>query len=115
MPSFTGTASIILQPGDADVPYSFKFTICSSATANDGSIPFGRTISSAAVTAHTAAGTDATSELIESSTLSDTTVTIELDYPSTTGTGKYHIKFVLTLDNAAKMEFDFNRIYARDF
>ena len=117
MPNFNQrTSEIVLQPGDAAVSYAFNFTISSSATANDGGIPFGETVASATVTIHLddADNTDKTSEVLDSSSLSSNVVTVNLDYPSTTGAGCYHIKFVVTLAGGAVMEFDYNRIRARD-
>jgi len=112
--SFQGVADITLQPGSAGVPYSFTFAACSSATANDGSLPYNTTISSAAVKAFDKAGTDVTDQMIASDSLSTPVVTVALKYPATSGEGKYSIEFVLTLDSGAKMEFDFTRVYAED-
>ena len=117
MPSFDErTSNIILQPGDSKVPYSFTFTINSSATANDGAIPFGQTVTSIVVTVHLddADNTDKTSEVVNSSSLADNIATVLLDYPSTTGAGCYHLNILATLSGSAVMEFDFNRISARD-
>ena len=117
MPSFNQRASeIVLQPGDSAVPYAFGFTINSSATANDGAIPFAQTVTEIAVTVHLddADNTDKTSEVVNSSSLADNILTVFLDYPSTTGAGCYHLKILATLSGSAVMEFDFNRISARD-
>ncbi|MBW2606136.1 MAG: hypothetical protein JRD05_00725 [Deltaproteobacteria bacterium] len=112
--SFQGVESIILQPGSETVPYTFTFAAASSATANDGSIPYGSTISGADVTAFDKDGADRTSEMVVSETNTTTVVTISLKYPATTGNGRYSLEIVLTLSTGAKMEFDFNRVYARD-
>jgi hypothetical protein len=114
MPNFKGNENIQLQPGDLGVPYRFAFSVCTSETANDGAIPYGDSVSSCAVTGHTETGTDVTSELIASSSTSDNAVTVSLNYPSTTGEGNYHLKFVVTTANGVKIEFDFNRIKAKD-
>ena len=112
--SFTGFDSITVQPGTDDAVYTFTFSICSSATANDGAIPFGDTIASAAVKAFFEDGTDASSEALGSISNTTTVVTVPLSYPSTTGIGRYSLEFVLTLTSGAKLEFDFNRLYVRD-
>ena len=112
--SFQGVEDIILQPGSATVPYTFSFAACSSATANDGSIPFGTTISSAVITVFDETGTDKTAEMIASETNTATVLTITLKYPATAGVGRYSIEMLVTLDSGAVMEFDFTRVYAED-
>ena len=112
--SFDTSGIIILQPGSATVPYLFTFTAASSATANDGSIPFGSTIASADIKAFDSLGNDVTSEMIDSETNTNTTVSPVLKYPATTGAGNYSIEFLLTLSTGAVLEFDFTRIYAKD-
>jgi len=112
--SFQGVEDIILQPGSATVPYTFSFAACSSATANDGSIPFGTTISSAVITVFDEVGGDKTTEIISSETNTATVLTISLKYPATAGEGRYSIEMLVTLDNGAIMEFDFTRLYAED-
>jgi len=111
---FQGFDSITIQPGTDAAVYTFTFAICSSATANDGSIPFGDTISDEAVKAFDEDGSDVTGEIVDTSSSSTTVVTVALNYPSTSGAGRYSLEFVLTLASGAKMEFDFSRLYARD-
>ena len=110
--SFQKSETITLQPGSATVPYTFTFAAASSATANDGSIPYGNTISGADVKAFDEAGTDVTSDMIASETNTTLVVTVNLKYPGTEG--RYSLEFVLTLSSGAVMEFDFTRIYAED-
>ena len=112
--SFDTSGIIILQPGSATVPYSFTFAAATSATANDGSIPFGTTISSADVKAFDSLGNDVTAEMVASESNTTLSVTPVLKYPATTGAGNYSIEFLLTLSSAAVLEFDFTRVYARD-
>ena len=112
--SFIGTKDIILQPSCSKVPYTFTFTTCSSATANDGHLPYGTNISSVVVTASKDDGTVATSDLINSSSVATNTITVKLKYPSTNGTGRYFLNFAITLDNvdSTVIDADFKRIYA---
>lgn len=110
--SFTGTKTIRLQPDSDAVPYTFTFPINTSATANDGAIPFGDDISSEAVKAFSEQGTDVTAQMVDSTSSTATIVTVALNYP--TGPGRYSLEFVLTLSSGAIMEFDFTRIYAED-
>jgi len=113
--SFTTSGRIILQPGSATVPYSFTYAAASSATANDGSIPYDSTIASAAVKAFDRSGTDRSAEMIVGAvTVASPVVTVALKYPATTGPGRYSLEFVLTLSTGAIMEFDFTRISATD-
>ena len=112
--SFQGVKSIVIQPGSATVPYMFTFAACSSATANDGSIPFGTTISSAVIKVFDEAGVDKTTEIIASETNTTLVLTISLKYPATAGAGRYSIEMLVTLDSGAIMEFDFTRLYAGD-
>ena len=113
MDSFETSGEIILQPGSSSVPYSFTFDPASSATANDGAIPFDTTISSAAVKAFDIYGADKTSELVVSSSVASPVVNVVLKYPAT-GSGRYSLEFVLTLSTGAGMEFDFTRIRVLD-
>ena len=112
MPDFMNMQDILIQPGDVTVPYSFSMQPCSSASANDGAIPYGTTISSVVVTGHKSDDTVATG-LVASSSVSSGVVTVNLTYPSTT-VGTYHLEMVCTLSSGAVMEFDFNRVEVRD-
>ena len=112
--SFQETNVIILQPGDATVPYTFTFAACTSATANDGSIPFGTTISSVVVTVLDASGTDVTAQIIASESNTALVETINLKYPATAGPGRYSIEMLATLDSGAVLEFDFTGLHALD-
>jgi len=112
MPDFKEQGNITVQPGDLTVPYNFSISACSSASANDGGIPYGTTISSVVVTGSKSDGSAATG-LVASSSVESNIVTVNLTYPST-GVGTYHLEFVCTLNTGAKIEFDFNRVKVRD-
>ena len=113
--SFITSGAITLRPGSASVPYSFTFAAASSATANDGSIPYDSTIIGAVVKAFDRSGTDRTSEMIVGTpVVASPVVTVSLKYPATTGVGLYSLEFVLTLSTGAVMEFDFTRVLATD-
>ncbi len=113
MPSFQGTKSIILQPTTNHAPYTFTFEVCSSATANDGEIPYGDSVASCTVKAYDADGTDVTSEIVHSSSLAANVVTVELDYPASSGAGKYKLTFQYTTTNGYSDEVDFARVVAK--
>lgn len=105
------SGKILLQPQDV-IGYTFQFPTCSSATANDGAIPFGRTISSVTVVAYNEDDEIITNDLLdELPTLSDDLVTVVLKYA---GVGRYKLTFKLTLDNSWIKEVDFTTIYGKD-
>lgn len=114
-PKFAGRRWIYLQPGDS-IGYTFTATVNSSATANDGFIPYNRTIASVAVVAFDADGTVVTSDLIVGTpSLASLVTTVVLKWPATNGAGRYKLEFIYTLDNAQTIEIDFNRLRAKDF
>ncbi|GAG13737.1 unnamed protein product, partial [marine sediment metagenome] len=80
--SFQETTVIILQPGDATVPYTFTFKACTTAIANDGSIPYGTTISSVVVVVFDESGTDVTAQIVASESNTALVETINLKYPA---------------------------------
>lgn len=110
MDDFKSVNRITVRAGDDDVPYTFEFPICSSAIANDGVVPYGLTILSATVAAHKSSGTDATADLISSSSLYGTVVTVNLQYPVTNGIGIYHIVFSLVFSDGADKDYVFERV-----
>lgn len=115
MPGFEGTDKIILHQYDDSVPFVFSFPPCSTPAANDGAIPNGETISSAVVTVlRERSLANVTSQVIVGSPRVDSTsVTLALQYPSTSGAGNYAIRFVLTLTGGVVMEFYFDRLEAK--
>lgn len=113
MPDFKGHSQITLQPNDLERGFIFNFPICSSKTANDGSLPFGTTISSIVVTSMTEAGVTDT-ELLYFSSLSGQEITVQLSYPTTNGAGQYKLQFILTLSSGEVRELDFNKITCKD-
>ena len=112
--SFQGIRNITLQPGDATIPYTFTFAACTSATANDGSIPYDTLLSEVAVTVFDAAGVDKTTEIVTDESSTTLVETVWLKYPATAGAGRYSLEMLVTLDSGAVMEFDFTRLYATD-
>ena len=111
MPDFKGTDFISLQPRSVENAYRFDFDPPSSATGRGG-IPYGLTISSASVSAAKEDGTDVTSSMIQSSTVSgDSTVDVRFDWVEA---GKFYITFVLTLSDSSVWEFNFNRVEGKD-
>ncbi len=114
-PKFAGRRWIYVQPGDS-IGYTFTATVCTSTTANDGFVPYNRLISSVAVKAFDADGTDVTSDIIVGTpSLVDLITTVVLKWPTTNGAGRYKLEFIYTLDNSQTIEIDFNRLRAKDF
>lgn len=117
MPDFQGTKSIILQPGDVRVPYTFTWTICSATTGNDGAIPFGYTVGSVSTVVKHESGVN-TLTIITTSSHTHPITTLWLTYPSSAGflTGKYHLTFTAIITGATSFakEFDFNRLIVKD-
>lgn len=114
MPSFDGRKRIVLQPNDAAVPYRFEFPIASANDANDGAVPYGDTVSSVAVTAHDADGTDVSGQIVGAIVNGTDYCTVALTYPATAGAGDYKLSFVVTTANGADLEFDLDRVVAVD-
>lgn len=114
MPNFKTSGEISLQPND-NMGYSFTVTVGSSATANDGFIPYGTTVSSVVVIAYDKDDVNVTSELIFGTpSVSQNVVSMQLKYPTTSGDGRYKLTMILTLDNGDVKEADFDRVYARN-
>ena len=114
MPAFEGIEGIVIQPLD-EMTYTFGFSVSSSATANDGSIPYGTTISSVAVTAHQAEdGTDVSDEVIVSSSVSNNVVSVKFQYDSDVGELLIHLRIAVTLSDTDVKEYDFNRVTLRN-
>jgi hypothetical protein len=107
---FKESKRITLRVDDTNIPYTFQFPICSSATANDGAVPYGLTIASHTVKGHlsTTPAVDASTALINTSILSGTTVTVKLKYPVVAGI--YHLVFKLTFSDASVKDYVFEKV-----
>ena len=112
---FDATEPIILQPASRRNAQRFIFSTASDLNAK-GNLPYGSEISSITVSGSFAeTGADVTSELIDGvPTVSSNIVTVLLNYPITTGEGKYHLKFILTLSDTSVYERDYTNINAEN-
>lgn len=109
---FEDKTYITLQPGSYANPYRFAFTPAVSVDSK-GSIPFGTHVSSVAVSAFDIEeGINVSAQMIENVSENADVVTVALNWPGSAGT--YKLKFLLTLDNGAVFEKDFNRVEAED-
>jgi len=114
MDNFKGHDLIRLQPGDNDVQYDFDITTCTTAIANDGFLPFGRSVSSVAVSGYQEDNVTLANDMISGSiSESADVVSVPLKYPAA-GEGRYKLRFTLTLDDSSTQEADFNRIQAEN-
>jgi len=83
---FQGLGTILLQPYDEDLDYTFEFEIASAADANDGAIPFGQTLAGTPAGSHCEIHkhpekTDYSTEIIGTVANTNTVVTIPMNYP----------------------------------
>lgn len=112
MSDVEGHEEIVLRPGDTAVPYNFNAAPCSSATANDGAIPYGTNVESVVVTGYKDGADEADDDLVEASSESSNIVQVQLNYPAG-GAGKYQLRFALTLDTSQVLNFRFDELRAK--
>ena len=120
---FKGSHYIELQPGDSNLPYSFKFVACSAATANDGAMPYGATMRKMQyIRSHEANSTAESTKPIASASLSSNTLTANFSW-TTDGIspGLRHITMRMTAvlggvntDVSFTRTYDFDRLVMRD-
>jgi len=110
---FKGNKVIELNPGDTAVGVQFEFTVKASASAAEGYLGYGRSISSVVATIYND-DTDAdvtTSMLDSAATESNNIVTVPINHPGTAGV--YRIKLIATLDDTGTRDVRFRRVIAR--
>ena len=116
--SFEGTRHIRLQPGDINVPILLRFKACSAATAIDGNIPYGSTITSITYKMFNYKNVSTTA-MIAIKRQSSNKCYCYLNYSSGTtslSTGKYKLTAtaVLSLSGTTSVmtrQYDLDRIY----
>ena len=100
--NFLGDDKFVLLPGTADYPMRFTFSACTTATANDGSLPYGTTIASATILALDKDGTDITTALTDAVSVSGgLSVNVALSYPADAALGSCKVYVILTLSSGA--------------
>jgi len=115
MPDFDGHETIMLRPGDVAIPVRWVFQAASTTTANDGSIPYGTLISTAAVEIMTDTGSTSSS-VVDAGSISiegGLIVAARLSHPDATafsGTKTYIANVKLTLNSAAVIHYECARI-----
>jgi len=114
MPDFLTEGWIYLQPHTVKYPLALAFPPCTSATANDGPIPYGSSVASAVLVTTDSTGTAVTDILDGVATVAANVVSCTLSYPATSGDGAYTLEARLTLDTGAVLPYDARRIIAGD-
>ena len=114
MPSVKGHIKILLQPGDTDLTWKFNAPPASTESANDGAIPYNTSVVSVSVKSYDEDGTEVTDLIQGNPSVSNNVVSITMSYPSTSGAGKYKITCIMTLNTGGTVEWDYNRIEARN-
>jgi len=97
-----------LFPGDSSVPLQVQVTTKSSATTNDGFIPYGTSVSSVTGKIYKLEdNTDVTTDIMEGSpTESDNIITTYLNYPTTNGVGNYSLVLIITLNTGSTLQIN---------
>lgn len=83
---FKGLGTILLQPYDEDLDYTFTFEVESAAYEDDGAIPFGETLAGTPNGSYceihkSPERTDYTTEILGTVANTNTVVTIPMNYP----------------------------------
>ena len=109
--NFTRQTQVKLQPTTRNLPVSFAFTRCTSTTSNDGAIPYGETISSAVVKAHSPSGTEVTSSMVtQAATVDGLNVSCEISWYTGVADGLHKLTVILTMLSGYIDEFDCQRV-----
>ena len=115
MGSFRGNRKYTIYRGNDQVDikiFQWEFKVCSSATANDEFLPYGTTISAAALTCLGSDGTAVTSIFVGSETILSNVVSQKFTVPSE-GVGTYTVYFKLTLDDGQVLNAE-DRVYVEE-
>ena len=118
--SFKDQSHVVLQSGDANVAYAFKFRPCSGSTTNDGAIPYGSTLAGSSVAGYDEQGRDVSTTLVVARSLSSNIVTVYLTHSSTFVSGTYKLTFnnTYSLSGSTRImskEADYRRVLVGDF
>ena len=107
---FQGNNKLNLQKNDVNVGYRFSFSISSSATSNDGTLPYETTISSAVVQCFSSEDEDTPiSGIVSNTTSGDDYVNITMTHGGKPA-GLYYLVFIITLSDSSIMSIDFGRL-----
>jgi hypothetical protein len=113
MPDVISSEDIMLRPSDHAVPYEFAAPAASASGSNDGALPFGYTISSVVAKVFDKKRIEKTSEILDSpAQVANNVITVALNYPATSGVGRYMLQFICTLNGGQVIDFFADRIVA---
>lgn len=115
---FKGSDHVNIQPGDANVPLTYRFRASTGSTANTGAVPYGSTLASSTIRAHLHddTGVSASTTLVVARSLSSQKVTAFLSYSTTLVDGLYDLTVVATFSISGSTRImtrqrDFDRVY----
>jgi hypothetical protein len=115
MPDISGSETITIQPNTVKYPVNFILKICTSATANDGNIPFGDTLASAVVKAYDRAGTDVTTSMVTTAaSVSGVTVSCKISYFAAAVSGRCKLTVIYTCASGYIDEIDAARVFVEN-
>ena len=92
----TGSDYTHLQPGDINIPVTLRLKAATASTANDGSLPYGSTISSATVALYGPGGVAAATSHVSIVTFSSNKCTTYLTHSTALATGRHKITFTVS-------------------
>jgi hypothetical protein len=115
MPDFAGSSRVKLQPSTTGFPMSATLPTCTSATANDGVIPYGDALSTATVALYSPSGANVTSMMMPTAaTVRGSTVSWRISYYEGMAYGLYKFTIVFTCNSGYTDELDGRRIWVSD-
>ncbi len=107
---FIGITDIILRPSAASLTRTFQITVCSSAKANDGHIPFGRTIGAYTALVYTISDAEVTSDIKSADSRAGFVITVKFKYSATYKGVNCYLILLLTLDDSSVIPVRFELI-----
>lgn len=98
-----GSETVVLRAGMVNYPMAFVFSPCSAVDVNDGSIPYGTTISTASVQVLSVTGKDITSIAGggSASVVGGLRVDTTFDFPAGEENGKCKVFITLNMSDAS--------------
>lgn len=114
MPQFKQGGSVNIKPNSI-LTRRFAINPSTTATSNNGYIPYGSNVSAVDLIVYDKDDVDVTSEIInEVPALMNNIVTVVFKYPAESQTGRYLANFNITIDNGDTDTLQFHRIYVTD-
>lgn len=115
MPDFVGRDKVKLQPETRNYPISFSFSACTAFDSNDGSIPYGDSVESAAVKAYDPDGVDVSSSMVTGDAEVEADVVyVPISYYTGCIEGNYKLTIIVTCSSGFIHPYDFERVVVLD-